>query len=289
MSRIHHTLLCLAPIVGLASAIGGADAQESLPKGISATAGGGYTSDIDGAKLLQIPGGQYVLGNDSGRYDERPAVKIELDAFLIDEREVTNAQFEKFVAASGYEPVGPWRRGYHSGAAAVPVRFVTWADASAYAKWAGRRLPTEAEWEVAVGPATYPWGEEWDAAAAIVGGGPGPVASGQGKDKSPFGVHDLAGNLREWTSAWYDRYAYQAYEGARNPTGPADGTPPDPKFVQSGADAGNERSTRKVVRGGSWISKQTSNIVKHRRWAHSPAHWFDDIGFRCALGLGGER
>ncbi len=282
-ARLISMVLCATWLAPLA-----ADSSGGLPPGISAGAGGSYTSSVDGAELRSIPGGEYVLGDDVGRYDERPAVKVQLSPYLIDAREVTNRQFEKFVTATKHTVIGPWRRGYPDGGGALPVRFVTWQDASAYAKWAKRRLPTEAEWEAAVGPGKFPWGDAWEADAAVVGGAEGPKAGGDRRDKSPSGVFDLAGNVREWTSGWYDRFAYADYDGKPDPKGPADGTPPAQKFVDTDTAAGNERSTRKVVRGASWATKNQANIIKHRRWEHVPVHWYDDVGFRCAVSLGGE-
>lgn len=231
----------------------------------------------DGADLVPVPAGVYTLGDAGGRYDERPEVRVRLSAFFIDRTEVDNARFERFVERSGYRPRGPWRRGYPAGGGRLPVRFVTWHDAAAYARWAGRRLPTEAEWEVAA---------RAGAASSIIGrhrdAGPVPVDA---REPGDLGALHLRGNVREWTADWYDRYRNRAL--SRDPTpvdphGPDDGAPPEARFVESDAVAGNERSTRRVVRGASWVALGADAARPSARGAHNPEQFFDDVGFRCA-------
>lgn len=220
-----------------------------------------------------VPGGDYGLGDEAGRYDERPRVQVALSTFAIDRREVSQGDFAAFVAA-GHDPEGPWRRGGDD--EALPVRFVTWHDAAAYCAWAGGRLPTEAEWEVAAGGTV---GEP----VVLRPASAGPVAVESSADLSRFGLVHTRGNVREWVADWYDRYAWSQLEsGAVDPTGPADGAPPEPRFVEAGAVAGNERSTRKVVRGASWAARHLDAARPSRRDAANPAHHYDDVGFRCA-------
>lgn len=228
-------------------------------------------------EMLEIPGGTYLIGDNSGRYDEKPAFKADLGAFKIHKFEVSNQQFQEFLVASGYEPQGPWRRGLRSGDENKPVRFVTWDDANAFCKFHGQRLPTETEWESV---------RSTSQGTGIVGLEieHGPVTVVQNADANKQGVMGLVGNVREWTADWYDKRIYATYGGkAVAPEGPADGTPPEDRFIRTiSKGAGEERSTRKVVRGGSWVSNTQAMVSKSRRWAHGPKSWYDDIGFRCA-------
>jgi formylglycine-generating enzyme required for sulfatase activity len=260
-----------------------------LPTGVQRAADGRYVSTVDGAELAAVPAGTYTIGSVEGRYDEKPPMRVRVPAFLMDRAEISNRQFARFVAESGYAPQGPWRRGFRQGEAERPVRFVTWHDATAYARWAGRRLPTEAEWEISAGPTTYPWGDTWHPDRAVVlrpvGARPEPV--GRALDSSPFGVLNLAGNVREWTADWYDRFAYAAAKGQiqDSPRGPRDGTPPEARFIETENEAGNERSTRRVVRGASWPARHKDAARGARRGAENPHRFYDDVGFRCAVSL----
>ncbi len=266
------------------------NAQSPLPKNIRCSQERKCFSKIDGAELIKIPSGIYSIGDQNGRYDEKPVISVRLKEFLIDRTEVSNARFEVFVQATGYRPQGPWRRSYPSGGEEFPVRFVTWHDAVAYAKWAGRRLPTEAEWEATAGPKRYSWGNRWESKKAItllpLGHGPKQVLSDT--DTSSFGVLNLSGNVREWVSDWYDRFAYSSYPAGKvieDPQGPKDGAKPQLHFIESNTAAGNERSTRKVVRGASWAAGHPDLSRRSKRGAHNPKHWYNDIGFRCAISL----
>ncbi len=259
----------------------------ALPPGVVSEKGR-LRSKVDGAELVRIPAGRHALGDGRGRYDERPVVEVRVSAFLIDRHEVSNQAFARFVGATGYAAKGPWRRGFPTGGEALPVRFVTWHDARAYARWAGRRLPTEAEWEAAAGPARFPWGPRWVAGRAVLERAPeaGPESVRRPLDASPRGVRNLAGNVREWVGDWYDRYAYRRRRpGLRDPRGPRDGTPPERRFLETETEAGNERSTRRVVRGGGWAGRGPEAARRARRGAENPHHFYDDVGFRCALSL----
>lgn len=285
-----------ASAASAAYAAGAGDASlapSELPPGVVAD-GAGYRSAKDGMPLVRVPGGAFTMGSDEGRYDERPAHRVYVRGFWLDRHEVTNGQFARFVATSGYAPRGPWLRGAGPGRERRPVRFVTWYDAQAYAEWAGRRLPTEAEWELAARGADgrrYPWGSSWDPARARtnleVEAGPTDVESFPG-GKSPCGAFDLAGNVWEWVRDWYDRYAYAQRAGGppvRDPTGPPDQAPPEARFRETQTAGGNERSTRKAIRGGGWVRGGRENARAAKRTACDPRRWFNDTGFRCAVGL----
>lgn len=222
------------------------------------------------------------LGDAAGRYDERPMVRVTLSAFAIDRFEVSNGRFAAFVLSSGYQPMGPWLTAFPTGADDLPVRLVTWNDAKEFCTWTGGRLPTEAEWEASTEGLFQP-----DKAVIQRDHWRGPAPVHRASEQTPAGVLNLTGNVREWVADYYNRFQYNHYadELVRDPTGPVAGTPPEARFVEAGLSATNERSTRRVVRGGSWAAKWEDAARPSRRDAHNPRHWFDDVGFRCAYGL----
>jgi sulfatase modifying factor 1 len=197
--------------------------------------------------------------------DDRPVRRIHVDAFYMDEHEVTNEQYAAFISATHHRCPYNWPQGkYPEGKGNLPVVDVSWEDASAYAKWAGKRLPTEAEWERAarglVEGAKYPWGDGEPTKADArfnVSDGPGPVA---GAKPNYFGLFDMAGNVWEWCSDWYDK-DYYAASPDRNPQGP---------------DSGMYR----VLRGGSWADISKYLTCANRSWARQ-AERSPNIGFRC--------
>ncbi|OGS27445.1 MAG: hypothetical protein A2297_04295 [Elusimicrobia bacterium RIFOXYB2_FULL_48_7] len=168
-------------------------------------------------QVVQIPGmvyissGEFIMGTDEGFDYEGPSRKIFLQGFYIDKYEVTNTQYKRFVDSTGINPPPNWKNGkIPSGEDNYPVVNVTYYEALGYAKWAGKRLPTEEEWErSARGPKAYiyPWGIDWNKKYAnvrpLIGfGKPKPV--GSFPDGSSFeGVCDLCGNIWEWTTSWF--------------------------------------------------------------------------------------
>lgn len=139
---------------------------------------------------------------------------VELEDYYIDKTEVTNRQYKEFLDASGYQPTWPenflkhWINGsFPKGQGDYPVVYVDFFDAQAYAKWAGKSLPSEAQWQYAAeGPSgfTFPWGDEWDPGKANVNS-KGVVAVGSyPQGASPFGVLDMAGNVAEMTDSFQD-------------------------------------------------------------------------------------
>ena len=204
-----------------------------------------------------------------GPADELPVHTVYLDAFYIDKYEVTNALYKKFMEATGHRTPGYWTNPSYN-QPDQPVVGVSWDDAEAYARWSGKRLPTEAEWEKAargglVGK-RYPWGNDIshnDANYSGISGtdiwnGPAPV----GKfPPNGYGLYDMAGNVWEWVA---DRYLsnYYSISPQNNPTGP---------------DTGSYR----VLRGGSW-DYDTYFLRCARRYYYGPTDTRYDVGFRCA-------
>ena len=220
----------------------------------------------DGAELVYVPAGPVMVGRSDGSDDERPGRSFNLSAYLIDRHEVTVGQFKRFCEFTRRSmPVQP------EGATDLhPVVRVSWTDAEAFAKWAHRRLPTEAEWEKAARGSTgkpFPWGGEDDPSLRNAPGGDdgfeGPAPAGSfPKGQSVYGVLDLAGNVWEWCS---DRYSATAW---------ATGDAKDPKGPAAGAD--------RSIRGGSFLLGGPPLRPSFRHHA-PPATRFDDLGFRCAL------
>jgi formylglycine-generating enzyme required for sulfatase activity len=231
---------------------------------------GGKLASLPPAPLgmVCVPAGEFIMGSDEGGSDEQPVYTVYLDAFYIDETEVTNAQYQKCVEAGGCDP--PVKTTFYDQAdyAQHPVVYVSWSDADAYCRWAGKRLPTEAEWEKACRGAdgrTYPWGEGLDCDHAHYAGcGAGTVSVGSKlKGASPYGALDMVGNVWEWVADWYDPGYYSQSPG-HNPPGPDSGT-------------------AKVLRGGSWHSNQRFARCAYRVGGN-PRYWYFYVGFRCARG-----
>lgn len=219
--------------------------------------------------MVLIPEGDFIMGSKTGKEDEQPALKIHLKAFYIDKNEVTNAEYEKFVKATGH------RRTYLAddpkyNAPNQPVVGISWDDARDYAAWAGKRLPTEAEWEKAakgINNTQFPWGNDWQENMAncspLILKKPSAVGS-YPKGASSYGVNDMAGNVCEWTSSWYHSHYYYRCP-LENPIGP-------------------DKGDAKVIRGGSWIDSAKDVRASRRDCAH-PNVRSHEIGFRCAKDL----
>jgi formylglycine-generating enzyme required for sulfatase activity len=240
-------------------------------------------SPMDGAEMVLIPAGEFLMGSPKGEgdSDEYPQHTVYLDAFYIDKYEVTNAQYKKFMDATGHAAPGYWNDNSFN-KPEQPVVGVNWFDAEAYCKWANKRLPTEAEWEKAArgtDARKYPWGNEEPNAGGIwranynigkKGADDGfqftaPVGSFSA-GVSPYGIHDMAGNVWEWCADWYDKYYYSG-SLKNNPKGPSKG-----------------RS--RVVRGGSWLDVGYYLRAANRgKCVIEEEEYFNRttiLGFRCA-------
>jgi formylglycine-generating enzyme required for sulfatase activity/tRNA A-37 threonylcarbamoyl transferase component Bud32 len=248
-------------------------ARPSITAAATVTATTEITAAPPGMAL--IPAGTFTMGAVSGEFDadETPPHQVYLGDYYIDTVEVTNAQFARFVNSSGYqtdaEKAGDsttWRSFNSADRQRFPVIFVSWNDAARYCAWAGKRLPTEAEWEKAARGATkriFPWGDSFnDNYANTVAAGVGqPVAVASRSARSPFGLYDTVGNVWEHVQDWYEG-GYYTDSPKTNPRGPAAGT-------------------FKVIRGGSFKT-QPARATTTARERISPDSRGDDIGFRCA-------
>ncbi len=319
-----------------------------------------YTGSTE--DMVLIPAGSFVMGGDSvwGRPDEFPRHQVRLSSFYMDEHEVTNRQFRKFIEATGYVttaerkpdweelkkqlppgtpkpadellvpaslvfkspseavslddpsvwwnwvPGANWRHPEGPGSTIegmddYPVVHVSWEDAAAYAQWAGKRLPTEAEWEYAarggVQEAIYPWGNErinrgrpkansWDGhfpdrnTAADGYPGTAPV-----KKYAPngYGLYDMGGNVWEWCSDWYHAGYYAEcvrHHLTDNPQGPDSSSDPDEPYAM-----------KKVTRGGSFLcnDQYCSGFRVSARMKTSWDTSLSHTGFRCVVSAEQEK
>ena len=235
----------------------------------------------DGSELVLIPAGSFWRGSTEGEIDELPPSLVPLPAFRISKTEVTVSQFARFVEETSYLSVAEeegygyvWRDDWEQidgaswqnptgdgsrPAPDEPVRQVALRDCQAYCSWAGLRLPTEDEWEKAArgtGGRQYPWGDRWDPDRAVYGGD-GPIAVGSRPvGASPYGLMDMAGNVREWTDTVYGPYF-------------DNGEPPSAR-------------TRNSVRGGSWSESQPAYLRTSYRFNSLREVPNDRTGFRVA-------
>ncbi len=224
--------------------------------------------------MARVPAGPFIRGTNERLPDEGPEHRVELPAFDIDIYEVTNLQYKRFIDETGRRSPDHFRnRTYPPGKADHPVTFVTWDDADAYCRWAGKRLPTDKEWEKAGrGPhgRIFPWGNDFDVTRANT-----PVrwqAIGQDGDTtpvgafaagaSPYGLYDMTGNVWEWTASWYQPY-------------PGNHTPSE-----------NYGERYKTLKGGSWFDcsfyKCGLSAPLYNRAFFARRTKNDTFGFRCA-------
>jgi serine/threonine protein kinase/formylglycine-generating enzyme required for sulfatase activity len=174
--------------------------------------------DYNNSKMVLVPEGEFVMGNDNGPDDEKPAHKVTLPAYYIDKYEVTNEQYKRFCDAErgGKYPVGRGDATYVTQNPKLPILGITYDDAAEFAKWANKRLPTEAEWEKAASwdaktqkKRRFPWGDSESGGSANIGREKSPRVSNGGtyaSDVSPYGVYDMAGNVGEWVEGTFSPY-----------------------------------------------------------------------------------
>ena len=239
--------------------------------------------NVDSAPMVLIPAGPFTMGSDDGPHNERPAHTVTLDAYSIDRYEVTLSIYRKFPEEGKYDAPPTWDDEAATSVGDRPAIGMRWESAAAYCRWAGKRLPTEAEWEKAARGTDgrrYPWGEMqpfvdianynrgmWVSEAitlmAVTGGLEGMSVRHGLKEggKSPFGVFHMAGNAAEWVADWYERDYYQK-SPERNPSGPMTGE-------------------KRVLRGGSWADVPSA-LRTTARFSAEPNFEDRTIGFRCA-------
>jgi formylglycine-generating enzyme required for sulfatase activity len=229
----------------------------------------------DSSLMVLIPAGEFDMGCNEGLEDEKPVHKVSLKPFYIDIYEVTNAQYQKFVDETGYKKPAHWTNNTLN-APNQPVVSVTWYDAVEYCKWAGKRLPTEAEWEKAARGGLigkfYPWGDKITRDDANYYGVDGKdfwefTAVVGSTTPNGYGLYEVAGNPQEWCADFYDAN-YYSVSPAENPKGPKSGK-------------------TYVIRGGAWNEEYRNNKdfglrVAARRHA-DPYEATIDTGFRCAM------
>jgi iron(II)-dependent oxidoreductase len=291
--RIVNLLIAGALALAIASAAWGLDTQditiEWTPAGKQIAADRVANWPAKDETVL-VPTGFFLMGSDkkidrNAYAAEFPQRKVWLDAYEIDRYEVSALQYLKFVLVTDRPPLLDWRYdggNFQAGMAHHPVMHVSWNDADAYCRWAGKRLPTEAEWEKAArgeDGRLYPWGSQPAGLSRANFGRTG--LSGPVRDRperllmyppiiavdkyenavSPYGVHQMLGNVAEWVSDWYDK-DYYATAPERNPKGPAHGT-------------------QKAFRGGGWMDSTTTMRAAMRNGT-DPQTKINWLGFRCA-------
>jgi formylglycine-generating enzyme required for sulfatase activity len=236
--------------------------------------------------MILIPAGSFSMGSNDGLPNERPEHTVTLDSYYIDQSEATLSLYRKFLESTKQESPSTWDDEAATTVGDRPATGMKWQAASAYCQWAGKRLPTEAEWEKAARGTDgrrYPWGNmqpfvdianynrgmwvnEAITLVAVTSGLEGMSVRHGLKEggKSPFGLFHMAGNAAEWVADWYGRDYYQKTP-TQNPVGPATGE-------------------KRVIRGGSWADLPAALRVTARFSAEAD---YEDrtIGFRCAMNV----
>ncbi len=273
---MSRSILAIAPLLLLAcstasnggSGTEAADAAIGFPDGAggAADANTGPAADAQpSGQMVEIPGGAFLMGSNSGDADEAPQHSVTLSSFEIDYTEVTQGAYKKCVDGGGctepsanYSPIIDEQ---------MPVVNVTWDQALTYCVWVGKTLPTEAQWERAARGTdgrTFPWGADAtvDCARANTSSCGGTQEVGLATGVSPEGALDMAGNVWEWTADFYAADAYAAHDG------------PDPLGPSSG--------TLRAYRGGSAGNDLSLARASNRASTYNPDVGGSGLGFRCA-------
>jgi sulfatase modifying factor 1 len=257
------------------------------------------TNSKDGSEMVLIPAGEFQMGSNTGFSNEKPVHKVYLDDFYIDKNAITNAQYKKFVKATKHrEPKGKgplggdWKEEFKPWSDPnfnkdnQPIVCISWDDAKAYAKWAGKRLLTEAEWEKAARgrlvDKKYAWGDElpppnktgnfadlslkkvfkdWTIVDKYDDGYIYPAPVGSFKPNG-YGLYDMSGNVWEWCADLYSK-GYYENSPSNNPKGPSSGS-------------------SRIVRGISWCLANPKYLNVSFRYFLPSGHALNYVGFRCA-------
>lgn len=211
--------------------------------------------------MVLVAAGEFTMGSNAGFKNEVPERKVKLKAYYIDKYEVSNKDYKKFTDATSRTVPKHWVNGmYNANEENCPVVNVSWDDADAYAKWAGKRLPTEEEWEKAArytDARKYPWGNQWDETKCnsynYLGKNSLKPVNSYPEGKSMYGCYNMGGNAWEWTSDWY-------------------------KLVKK--DDSNLNQKYRIVKGGSWLKLGLMTRCPTRE-ALPPGEGYADVGFRC--------
>ncbi len=227
--------------------------------------GSTMVNEIDGADLVYVPAGEFIMGSESDLAfnNEAPEHTVYVDAYWIYIYEVTNAQYRSCIAENHCQGN---LNDYSEDE--LPAVNVTWYEADLYCTAMGGRLPTEAEWEKAargMDDRNYPWGNSSPNCdlAYMEKCGPGKIPVGSlPEGMSPYGVMDMAGNAWEWTADWYE-FTFYNHSPDNNPAGPVSGD-------------------KRAVRGVTWYPFHRSMRVSYR-WSYYPENSYSTIGFRCVI------
>ena len=239
---------------------------------------------VDGSEMIYVSAGAFKMGSDDGSSNERPAHDVYVEAFYISKYEITNKQFKRFVSANSHWRKSKRRELRHSSylrhwvlvfdsypwyTADHPVVYVSWSAAKAHCEWVGGRLPTEAEWEYACRAGStgkYCFGDDEselkDYAWYWENSGRGTHPVGQ-KKANAWGIHDMHGNVAEWTSSIYKDYPYKANDGREDP---------------------NDTGSPRVFRGGGWpLDGRPCGSSRRAHGGYAPTGCGFYMGFRVCL------
>ncbi|MFQ5646026.1 MAG: formylglycine-generating enzyme family protein [bacterium] len=228
--------------------------------------------------MIYIPAGDFIMGTDpeeGARFSknvdapylrEEPKHKVSIPGYYIDKYEVTNEQYNEFLLATHHSRPVYWKKFDLLKWSRHPVIFISWNDARSYAAWAGKRLPTEAEWEKAARGTRgriFPWGDSWFKKKLTGIGEYYPIDQISSFDVSPFGVRGMAANVSEWTADIFAPFKGSAYRDE------------------------NYNKGMRVIKGGSYDNPGHYNTAFFYRSANRkagiPENPYMDVGFRCAL------